>query len=85
MEAAEAPNKPAPASLRPLTLDMSDELGKCIRKDTSLLRQLGWEEFIKRKRPRGDFALLDNVHHPAKRLLKLLKNRGAPVQFSSAP
>ena len=29
--------------------------------------------------------LLNRVHHPAKRLLKYYKNRGAPVKFSTEP
>ncbi|KAL7518348.1 hypothetical protein ACHAWF_000185, partial [Thalassiosira exigua] len=39
----------------------------------------------KQRRPVSDFASLDNVYHPAKRLLHFYKHRGAPVKFSTPP
>lgn len=80
------PSPPAASSSNPVDgAGMSSELGKCVQSDRLLLRKLGWREFIKHKRPRSDFASLDKVDHPARRLLKLLKNRGAPVRFSTEP
>ena len=37
------------------------------------------------RRTKGDFACLDDVAHPAQRLLKFYKSRGAPVRFKSEP
>ena len=50
-----------------------------------LLSRLGWHEFVKRRRGRGDITSLKNVKHPARRLLFLLESQGAPVQFSTPP
>lgn len=61
------------------------ELGELIRQDVELLSRVGWRSFVKLKRGQGDFASLDNVDHPARRLLLHYKHRGAPVKFSSAP
>jgi hypothetical protein len=44
-----------------------------------------WESFVRQRRGRGDFADLDFPPHPAKWLLQDLKDKGAPVQFSTAP
>ena len=64
---------------------MPADLGEYIVRDVALLERLGWTEFIRQRRCRGDLAHLDNVHHPARRLLKLYKHRGAPVKFKTAP
>ena len=56
-----------------------------IARDLESLEQLGLEGLVKAKRPRGDFASLDKVHHPARHLLKDLKYRRAPVRFSTEP
>lgn len=64
---------------------MSPELGECIARDSRLLKQLGWRDFVKRKRPRSDIATLENVDHPARDLLKFYKTRGAPVKFKTPP
>lgn len=61
------------------------ELGEYIERDVKLLQQLGWSRLVKQRRSRGDFSSLDHVHHPANRLLKLLKHRGAPVKCSTSP
>lgn len=56
-----------------------------IQKDVELLKKVGLQGLVRMKRPRGDFASFDNVHHPARHLLKVLKYRGAPVRFSTEP
>ena len=61
------------------------ELGEYIARDVKLLQQLGWSGLVKQRRPVSDFSSLQNVHHPAKRLLSFYKNRGAPVKFSTPP
>jgi hypothetical protein len=63
----------------------SVELGEYIDRDVALLQRLGWKEFIRQRRDGGDLAHLDNVHHPARRLLKLYQRRGAPVKFKTGP
>ena len=37
------------------------------------------------RRPRSNFASLDKVDHPAQRLLKFYKERGAPVKMATKP
>ena len=56
-----------------------------IARDVHLLSRLGWQEFVRLRRGRGDIASLDAIKHPARRLLSLLKSRGAPVKFSTPP
>ena len=64
---------------------LPEELGELICRDVQLLSRLGWRQFVKRKRGRGDFSDLGNVDHPARRLLGLLKSTGAPVKSSCPP
>ncbi|KAL7523132.1 hypothetical protein ACHAWF_000389, partial [Thalassiosira exigua] len=64
---------------------MPTELGEYIVRDVKLLEQLGWRRFIRQRRPVSDFASLDNVQHPARRLLHFYKHRRAPVKFSTPP
>ena len=64
---------------------LPEELGKLVKRDVELLQRLGWKAFVKHRRLRGDFASLDKVNHPAKRLLRHYKNHGAPVKFSTKP
>ena len=58
-----------------------DELGKRIRNNTRLLRQLGWRGLIRELRQRGDLEIQDDVvgDHPAKELLHRLAVEGAPA------
>ena len=58
-----------------LTLTVPTNLGEYIDRDVKLLRQLGWQGLVAHHRPRCDFSSLDNVHHPARRLLSLYKQR----------
>lgn len=64
---------------------MTEELGELIRRDVELLRSEGWSALVRKRRARGDFAALNHVDHPARRLLKLYKHRGVPVKFTTAP
>ena len=61
------------------------DLGECISRDVKLLDKLGWHGIVAHPRPTGDFSSLSNVNHPARRLLKLYKYRGAPVKFATPP
>ena len=56
-----------------------------ITQDTALFKKLGWHQFVAQRRSRSDFALLDKVDHPAQRLLKFYKERGAPVKMATKP
>ena len=64
---------------------LTTELGEYITADVALLKRLGWSKFVQHLRRRSDFASLDDVHHPAQRLLKFYKNRGAPVKLATKP
>jgi hypothetical protein len=44
-----------------------------------------WQDFVKIWCGKGNFASLDNVNRPARRLLIHYNHRGAPVKFSTAP
>ena len=46
---------------------------------------MGWSNFVKQRRQRGDFADLTSLPHPAKRILQNYKTRGVPVKFSTSP
>lgn len=78
---------PTPAKRPAVAVEqpVPQELGELIRRDVELLSRVGWQAFVKLRRGKGDFASLDNVDHPARRLLLHYKHRGAPVKFSSAP
>ena len=60
-------------------------LPECVKRDSELLKKLGWRKFVLQRRTKGDFACLDDVAHPAQRLLKFYKSRGAPARFKSEP
>lgn len=66
-------------------MEVSHELGKYVKADAALLKELGWTQFVQRLRTRSDFASLDEVHHPARRLLNFYKHRGAPVKLATEP
>jgi hypothetical protein len=61
------------------------ELSEYIDRDVRLLQSLGWHGLVAHCRPLSNFSQLDNVPHPACRLLCLYKHRGAPVKFSTPP
>ena len=64
---------------RPRQTLLPNNLGECISQDAAAVSHLGWEEFVQRRRGRGDFAGLGNLRHWARRLLRQYKFRGAPV------
>jgi hypothetical protein len=61
------------------------ELGEYIKADVELLGELGWTRFVQRLRSRSDFTTLENINHPAQRLLKFYRDRGTPVKLSTEP
>ena len=73
-----------PRAPRPRQDTLPPDLGEFITRDSRLVRELGWEEFVARRRGRGDFADLLQVQHPARRLLRQYKHRGAPVVLADA-
>ena len=54
-------------------------------RDAELVQRLGWEGFVKQRRPRGDFTSLEKVEHSARHILKQYRDRGVPVRFSTGP
>ena len=60
-------------------------LPECVERDSELLKKLGWRKFVLQRRTKGDSACLNEVAHPAQRLLKFYKSQGAPVRFKSEP
>ena len=54
-------------------------IGKYVFRNAEAVTRLGWTEFVRRQWGRGDFASLLEVKHPARRLLRQYKHRGAPV------
>ena len=74
---------PAAQSVLRETPEMPVDLGEYVRRDAALLEKLGWDEFVKHRRPRSDFSSLDNVDHTARRILKEYKHKGVPVRFAT--
>ena len=66
------------------TQPLADELSKYIARDVALLNELGWEEFVMRRRKDCDFAQL-HFDHPVRRLLNNYKNRDVPVKLATKP
>lgn len=69
------------------TNTVGSDLGKLqsmIDTDVADFKRLGWTEFVKHKRPSDDFGSLHDLHHPARRLLRQYKHRGAPVVLHSS-
>ena len=61
-----------------------NQLRKYIVRNVKLVSTLGWEETVRRRRGRGDIGDL-RINHPAKRLLRYLGQKGAPVVFTTPP
>jgi hypothetical protein len=64
---------------------LPSDLGELIACDIALLQRLGWRGLVAHHRPSSNFASLDNLHHPAQRLLRLYAHRGSPVKFAMPP
>lgn len=62
-----------------------DSLGTLIARDLVIYNQCGWEALVTSRQARGDLANLDHLHHPARRLLRQYKHRGAPVIVHTQP
>ena len=60
---------------------MTDDLGEYISRDAQIVRDLGWEDFVKERIYRGDFSDLRGVKQPAHRLLRYYWHRRTPVVF----
>jgi hypothetical protein len=78
---------PPPASLpsKRGSFDLAQlpsDLFELIAHDTALLQRLGWRGLVAHRRPSSNFASLDNLHHPASRLLRLYAHSGALVKFA---
>jgi hypothetical protein len=59
------------------------KLGEYIRRDTRLLKRLGWNRFVAHRRRRGDLVLDLALDHPAADIIQLLQRDGAPVRLST--
>ena len=68
----------APSRQQLMSTSIPDDLGKLIEDDHKLFLQLGWEQFIRLKRGRGNFTSLQKLRHPAKRIIKHYSTRGVP-------
>ena len=73
----------APPHDKPAPSPPPSSLAAHIARDAALLKRLGWRKFVAQRRSSSDFASLDNVDHPAQRLLKSYKARGAPVKMET--
>lgn len=60
-------------------------LGEFIARDTCLYHKLGWKQLVRQRRQRGDLGAVETLNHPATRLLRQLKQHGAPVILETAP
>ena len=78
-----------PAATRPTRIprpkqdQLPDNIGKYVARNAGEVKRLGWTEFVRRQRGRGDFDSLADMKHPARRLLRQYKHRGAPVVLMS--
>ena len=68
---------------RPKQDQLPDNIGKYVARNAGEVKRLGWTEFVRRQRGRGDFDSLADMKHPARRLLRQYKHRGAPVVLMS--
>ena len=69
-----------------LAKPLHDELGKMILDDVVALNKYPTlVEYFRARQGRGNFADLQRIQHPAKRLLRHIGSRGAPVLLTSSP
>ena len=61
---------------RPQKTSLPDDLSECISRDAAAISHLGSYDFVWRRQGRGDFAGLEKLRHPARRLLRQYKFRG---------
>ena len=79
------PHIDAPSRQQLMSSSIPDDLGKLIHADNESFHKLGWEQFIRSKRGRGNFTSLSKLRHPAKRIINQYSKRGVPVVMHSAP
>ena len=78
-----------PATKRPTCIhwtkqaQLPDDIRKYVTRDSKEVTRLGWTEFVRRQRGRGDFASLADVKHLEQRLLRQYKHCSAPVLLMS--
>ena len=58
---------------------LDSRLGEYIQRDAKLFESLGWETLVTQRRGRGDLTNMNQVQHPAQRLLRHLASKGAPA------
>ena len=63
----------------PYQVKLPYDIGMYVARDAEEATRLGWTEFVRWRRGRGDFASLSAVEHLARHLLRKCKHRGAPV------
>ena len=63
---------------------LDSRLGEYVKRDAKLFESLGWETMVTHRRGRGDLTNMDQVKHPAKRLLRHLASKGAPAVMQTA-
>jgi len=86
--ASQASEPPVTKADRPaliLRSQLESWLGKYVRRDSLLVQDLGWEQFVSQQRSTGDLTSMEEVHHRAKPLLHHLSHRGALVITKDAP
>ena len=73
-------------SKRPYLELVPDELGKMILDDVRVLSKFrSVTEFLEHRQGRSNFTDLKHVTHPARRLLRHISTRGAPVVLHTPP
>ena len=80
-----APSPTRTRSAKKPRTQLPPELGKYIERDVNLLKKLGWKQFVRQRRPTRDLGPMNNIQHPAKRLLQHYRKHGAPVKFTTTP
>jgi hypothetical protein len=69
-----------------LTDKQSEELGKLMNNDITLLRKIGWKKFVEEKRGQSDLhSGVRDLPHPANEYLDHLRRFGAKVTMKTAP
>jgi len=63
------------------TVEFYAELGELIERDAKLVEDLGWDKFVRGRRGVGDLTEMENVQHPARRLLRRYKFSDVPVKL----
>ena len=79
------PNAKRPARIpRPQQALLPDDIGNYVVRNAEEVTRLGWTEFVRRRRGRGDFASMLEVKQLERCLLRQYKHCGAPVVLMAA-